>query len=170
MKMPTIVGIFIFISREHFMLSYWAKIWNMFYNLGAWFLYASSWLIFTALLAYAADNKLTRFCLFFPENRFWHFIFGRQFKLNVNVYFLVKIKKKINRSSAENFTQHAKLWPLFEYGYQENRPITLIPANIRGNRFLFLGGNFLRTVLPQLAFYVNLQRAVIGPSATLTGR
>ena len=35
MKMPTIVGIFIIISRESFMLS-WVEHWKKFYNLGTW--------------------------------------------------------------------------------------------------------------------------------------
>ena len=35
-KIPTIVGIFIFISREKFMLS-WAEHEKKFYNLGVWF-------------------------------------------------------------------------------------------------------------------------------------
>ena len=38
MKMPTFVGIFIFISRENFMLS-WVEHEKKFYNLGAWSTY-----------------------------------------------------------------------------------------------------------------------------------
>ena len=41
MKMPTIIGIFIFISRENFMLS-WGEHEKKFYNLGAWTLLSMS--------------------------------------------------------------------------------------------------------------------------------
>ena len=38
MKMPAIIGIFIFISRENFMLT-WVEHEKKFYNLGAWSLW-----------------------------------------------------------------------------------------------------------------------------------
>ena len=38
-----------------------------------------------------------------------------------------------------------------------------------GTEFIIVGDDPV-TLPPQLAFFINLQRAVIGPSATLTGR
>ena len=54
--------------------------------------------------------------------------------------------------------------------------ISLGPAVLKNEALLMsthnisFGGEIRKILMSQLAFYVNLHRAVIGPSATLTGR
>ena len=69
-------------------------------------------LAFTTLLANSADDKLTVFFLFLPENRIWHFVQIVSIRDNLHVMskpgFLEKEEKYFNMLSAEIFTQNAK--------------------------------------------------------------
>ena len=65
-------------------------------------------LTFTTLWTNSADDKLTIFCLFFPENRIWFFL-GKLSMHEMSNQFSGKNKKKyFSRLSAEDFIQSAK--------------------------------------------------------------
>ena len=70
-------------------------------------------LTFTTLMANSADSKFVIFFLFFQENRTWHFMQiisnGDNLHEMSNPVFSEKYEKYFKMSSAENFSQRAKL-------------------------------------------------------------
>ena len=101
----------------------------------------------TVLSKIVADNILDFFSLFFREN-ISYFIWSRQFRWNSMSYFLWKIQEIIKKKKKK----------------KKSKCCLLLHSTWRVNHVT------IYTMTTQLAFYVNLHRAVIGPSATLMGR
>ena len=110
--------------------------------------------------------KMTFSLFFFPANKTYLLqkVLSRQFFMKCQIEIPWKIKKTISQYLLLNFfTQHADK-------QIQNSRLKLVTFNCDLDFEPAWLLKILHIVSLQLAFFINLQRAVIGPSATLTGR